>query len=177
MEKIKATKLKRRRLSARLSTVSWRDLLVVVLPLGLLVVGAAGGRDAGAAGAARRIYLLGGPEGSSYRTHADRYKKIIEGFGVKVEILPSGARWTTCSGWPSGPPRIMRPSSDRGRRRLRAGRAHRRGGHPGPVSLGSLFAQPLMVYYRHPEPVERLSQLKGKRLAIGPGAAARGRWR
>ena len=36
------------------------------------------------------------------------------------------------------------------------------------VSLGSLFAQPLMVYYRHSETVERLSQLKGKRLAIGP---------
>ena len=38
----------------------------------------------------------------------------------------------------------------------------------GLVSLGSVFAQPMMVYYRSDEPVERLSQLKGKRLAIGP---------
>jgi len=37
-----------------------------------------------------------------------------------------------------------------------------------------MFAQPLMVYYRHKEPVELLSQLKGKRLAIGPeGSGAR----
>jgi hypothetical protein len=35
------------------------------------------------------------------------------------------------------------------------------------MSLGSLFPQPLMVYYRNPEPIERLSQLAGKRLAIG----------
>ncbi len=38
----------------------------------------------------------------------------------------------------------------------------------GLMSLGSMFPQPVMVYYRHREPVERLSQLKGKRLAIGP---------
>ena len=36
------------------------------------------------------------------------------------------------------------------------------------VSLGSLFPQALMVYYRDREPVEILSQLRGKRLAIGP---------
>ena len=49
------------------------------------------------------IRLLGGAEGSSYRTNAEQYKKIIEGFGVKVEILPSRARSTTCSGWPVHP--------------------------------------------------------------------------
>jgi hypothetical protein len=36
------------------------------------------------------------------------------------------------------------------------------------VSLGSVYPQPMMVYCRHPEPVELLSQLKGKRIAVGP---------
>ena len=36
------------------------------------------------------------------------------------------------------------------------------------VSLGSVYPQPLMVYCRSAEPVEMLSQLKGKRLAVGP---------
>ena len=36
------------------------------------------------------------------------------------------------------------------------------------VSLGSVYPQPMMVYCRHPEPVELLTQLKGKRLAVGP---------
>ena len=35
------------------------------------------------------------------------------------------------------------------------------------VSLGTVFTQPLMVYYRGAEPVELLTQLRGKRIAIG----------
>ena len=42
------------------------------------------------------------------------------------------------------------------------------------VSLGSVYPQPLMVYCRSAEPIEMLSQLKGKRLAVGPeGSGAR----
>ena len=35
-------------------------------------------------------------------------------------------------------------------------------------SLGSLFTQPLLVFYRGTREIEELSQLRGKRLAIGP---------
>ena len=38
----------------------------------------------------------------------------------------------------------------------------------GLVSLGSVFAQPIMAYCRSDEPIELLSQLRGKRIAIGP---------
>ena len=42
------------------------------------------------------------------------------------------------------------------------------------MSLGSLFAQPLMIYCRSDRPIDLLSELKGKRLAIGPeGSGAR----
>src|SRR5262249_38396761 len=42
------------------------------------------------------------------------------------------------------------------------------------VSLGSVFAQPLMIYCRAAKPPELLSELRGKRLAIGPeGTGAR----
>ncbi|MGH8742653.1 MAG: TAXI family TRAP transporter solute-binding subunit, partial [Burkholderiales bacterium] len=36
------------------------------------------------------------------------------------------------------------------------------------VSLGSVFYVPLAIFYRSAEPLERLSQLKGRRIAIGP---------
>src|SRR5262249_27071878 len=36
------------------------------------------------------------------------------------------------------------------------------------MSLGSMFGQPLMVYHRLPDPIDRLSELRGKKLAIGP---------
>jgi hypothetical protein len=36
------------------------------------------------------------------------------------------------------------------------------------VSLGSVSYEPLSIFYRSPKPIERLSQLRGQRIAIGP---------
>ena len=35
------------------------------------------------------------------------------------------------------------------------------------VSLGSMFYQPVIIFYRGHEPMERLSELRGRRIAIG----------
>jgi hypothetical protein len=142
-------------------SISWRDLVVVVLPVAFLVL--VGGWAAIAfvrPAPPSAIRLLGGPEGSSYRTHAERYKKIIEGFGVKVEVLPSRGALDNLQ-------RLANPNDPADVGFVQAGLTD--GVDIAPLmSLGSLFAQPLMVYYRHGETVERLSQLEGKRLAIGP---------
>jgi hypothetical protein len=152
---------RRWRLPGRLVTVSWRDLLVVVLPVALLLV--AGGWAAVTLvrpAPPNTIYLLGGLDGSSYRSTADKYKKIIEGFGVKVEVLSSRGAVDNLQ-------RLATPGERADAGFVQAGLTD--GVDISQlVSLGSLFAQPLMVYYRHAEPVERLSQLRGKRLAIGP---------
>jgi hypothetical protein len=152
------------RLLVRLARVSWRDLVVVVLPVLLIIVGAIW-----AAVAALRpappdtIRLLGGAAGSTYRTHAERYQKIIEGFGVKVQILPSKGSLDNLLLLAATAPAVPVPDV-----------AFVQGGLTDGVdiknlvSLGSVFAQPLMVYHRLGEPVERLSQLKGKRVAVGP---------
>jgi hypothetical protein len=151
----------RRFRSGRWSAFSWRDLLVVGLPGFLLVAAAVWAAVAFVRPAPpSTIHLLGGPEGSSYRTSAERYKKIIEGFGVKVEVLPSRGAVDNLQ-------RLANPSDPADVGFVQAGLTD------GVdvtqlVSLGSLFAQPLMVYYRGAEPVERLSQLAGKKVAIGP---------
>ena len=44
------------------------------------------------------------------------------------------------------------------------------------VSLGSIFYEPLMVFYRGAKSVDLLSELNGKRLAIGPKAAEPDLW-
>jgi TRAP-type uncharacterized transport system substrate-binding protein len=112
------------------------------------------------------IRILSGPDGSSYRNNAEKYKKIIEQHGVKVAVLPSHGALDNLK-------QLADP-------KVKADVAFVQGGLTDGVdisrlfSLGSMFAQPLMVYYRHGEPVEVLSQLKGKRLAIGPeGSGAR----
>jgi TRAP-type uncharacterized transport system substrate-binding protein len=112
------------------------------------------------------IRLLSGPEGSSFYRRAEKYKKLIESHGVKVEIIPSRGALDN-----------LRQLADP---KAKVDVGFVQGGLTDGVdisnlfSLGSLFPQPLMVYYHGDEPVEILSQLKGKRLAVGPeGSGAR----
>jgi TRAP-type uncharacterized transport system substrate-binding protein len=112
-----------------------------------------------------RIRITSGPDGSSYRRFADRYKAIIERYGVKVEILPS-----------AGAIENLERLADRSAR-VDVGFVQgglKEGEVPGLMSLGSVAEQPLMVYTRGAQRLEMLSQLRGKRLAIGaPGTGAR----
>lgn len=143
-------------------TVSWHDLMIVVLPV--LVIAAAViwvavtlVRPA----PPNTIRMLGGAEGSSYRSNALRYKTIIDSYGIKVQIVPSKGSLDNLQ-------RLADPAFPADVGFVQSGLID--GGKPPSnlVSLGSVLAQPLMVYYRNPEPLERLSELKGKRLAIGP---------
>jgi hypothetical protein len=145
----------------RLQTASWRDLMIMLLPAAALLVAViwAGVKSVRFAPPSS-IRFISGPEGSSYRTQAERYKKIIEGYGVKVEILSSRGALDNLQ-------RLADPKA-----KIDVGFVQ--GGLTDGVdisrlvSLGSVFAQPLMVYGQSDEPLEFLSQLKGRRLAIGP---------
>jgi NMT1-like family len=146
---------------SRIASISGRDLLVVVLPVALLLgaavwVGVKSLRFAPPG----TIRFVSGPDGSGFRMQADKYKKIIEGYGVKVEILPSRGALDNLQ-------RLASPQSH-----VDVGFVQ--GGLTDGIdisrliSLGSVYAQPLMVYGRSAEPIELLSQFKGKRIAIGP---------
>jgi len=43
---------------------------------------------------------------------------------------------------------------------------------PGLLSLGTAYNQPFWIFHKLPEPIDRLSQLKGKRIAVGPPGSA-----
>ena len=145
----------------RIRAASWRDLMIMVLPAAVLLVAViwAGVKSVRFAPPSS-IRFISGPDGSSYRTQAERYKKIIEGYGVKVEILSSRGALDNLQ-------QLANP-------RAKVDVGFVQGGLTDGVdisrlvSLGSIFAQPLMVYGRSAEPLEFLAQLKGKRLAIGP---------
>lgn len=148
------------RLPAKLIAVSWHDLLAIGLPVLLVAILAAWLAVKFVRPAPPDIIrLIGGAEGSSYRTTAEKYQKIIQRNGVKVEIIPS-----------LGSLDNLRLLADR---TFGADVAFVQGGLAdgidvsGLVSLGSVLVQPLTVFYRNPVPLERLSQLKGKRIAVG----------
>jgi len=155
----KAT-LKMLRLPTRLTRVSWRDLAVVGVPTLLVVVAA----FAIAARFVRpapptRLVMTAGTEGSAFRIYAERYRKILARNGITLEILPSGGSVENLK-------RLSDPKQP-----VDVGFVQ--GGLPEDlrsdqlVSLGSVFYEPLFVLYRNAAPIDRLSLLAGKRLAIG----------
>jgi hypothetical protein len=145
---------------ARLRDISWRDVLSVGVPVALVVAAACvfAAKLMQSAPPAH-IRMISGSAGSSYRTLAERYKKIIEGHGVKVEIIASEGALDNLE-------RLADPRSP-----IDVGFVQ--GGLTDGVdisrlaSLGTVFTQPLMVYYRLPEAIDRLTELRGKRIAIG----------
>jgi NMT1-like family len=164
MQVIKPRRSRRSRVPGRLVQVSWRDVLVVVAPVALVIAGAVWAAVALVRPAPPdMIRFLGGPKGSSYRTNAEKYKAIIERYGVKVEIVPSRGSLDN-----------LHQLAGTGQANPQADVGFVQAGLTEGVdisnlrSLGSVLAQPLMVYYRSAEPIEMLSQLSGKSLAIGP---------
>lgn len=164
MDKQAPTRQRSRSLWRRLRSGSWRDLLVVTAPLLIVLslVAWAGVRTVRLA-PPKVIRMISGPEGSTYRRQAEKYKKSIEKQGIRVEILPSRGSQDNL--------RMLLDDS------IKADVAFVQGGLTEGLdishlmSLGTVFVQPLMVYYRGDETVERLSQFTGKRLAVGPAGS------
>ena len=145
----------------RIRAASWRDLLLVTIPV-VIVLALAGWVAVKSLRFAPpgKIRFISGPDGSSYRMQAERYKKIIEGYGVKVEVLPSRGALENLQKLADPKNKIdvgfvqggLSDGIDTGRL----------------VSLGSVFAQPLMIYAHSDQPLETLGALAGRRLAVGP---------
>jgi TRAP-type uncharacterized transport system substrate-binding protein len=103
--------------------------------------------------------MTAGADGSLFRIAADKYRKILARNGVTLNILPS-------EGSSENLKRLNDPS-------VHVDVGFVQGGVATGVqvnrliSLGSVFYEPLAIFYRAATPVDRLSQFSGKRLAIG----------
>ena len=139
--------------------ISWRDLAVALWPVLLIT--------AIAIWVAFRwvrpappdtIVITSGIEGSTFHTSAEKYQKILARNGVKLEILPSAGALDNLK-------RLSDPAFTVDVGFVQGGLAA--GETADLVSLGSVFYQPLVVFYRGAKPLDRLYQLKGKRVTIG----------
>jgi len=111
----------------------------------------------------RTIIITSGPEGSVFKTVAEKYAEILARNGVKLKILPSEGSIENLK-------RLTDPS-------FQVDIGFVQGGESAGlkidklVSLGSISQQPLLVFYRSAVPMDLISDLKGKRLAIGPAGS------
>ena len=105
------------------------------------------------------LTMIGGPEGSMFQRNAEKYKKILARDGVKLIVLPSQGSLENLA-------HLADPA-------FHVDVGFVQGGLPeglsteNLVSLGSVFYEPLMVFYRSKKTVDKLSQFSGKKLAIG----------
>ncbi len=105
------------------------------------------------------ITITTGPEGSTFRKTAERYAKILQRNGVTLKILPSEGSGDNIK-------RLADPSSKVDIGFVQSGVT--KGVKLDKLaSLGSISYQPLLVFYRSTAHIELLSQLIGKRMAVG----------
>ena len=105
------------------------------------------------------ITITSGPEGSTFRKTAEKYAAILKRNGVTLKILPS-------EGSVDNIKRLADPTSkvDIG---FVQGGVNKGINTDKLVSLGSISYQPLFIFYRSASNIELLSQLIGKRVAVG----------
>lgn len=110
-------------------------------------------------GPPRRIVVSTGAVDGGYYMYAERYKEILARDGVTLELRPSAGSQENVS-------RLMDEKSDVEVGFFQGGSAFAANA-PGLHSLGSIYYEPLWVFYRGPE-TRDFGGLKGMRLAIGP---------
>jgi len=106
------------------------------------------------------LIMGSGPAGSRFHQVAERYQKILAENGITLDILETEGSLDNFDRLTAAKPSVDIALVATGT----AGSAD-----PGNVvSLGSMFYVPLIVFYRNPAVMQRLSQLQGQRVAIGP---------
>jgi len=143
----------------RFHILSWRDALVILVPV-LLIVAAgfwAAAQFIKPAPPRQIIMTTGGP-GGAYPMFAARYRKLLERYGIELVELPS-------QGAVQNLERLMDPQVqvDVG---LVQGGLGIGADIEGLVSLGAVYHEPLWVFYRGRD-IDDLGELRGKRVAVG----------
>jgi len=115
----------------------------------------------------KRVVLATGPERSPYDEFGKRYKAELARFGIEVVLKPTRGSFENR--------RLLRDakreadiafvqggSSDAERQ---ASEEEREG--PQLISLGSLFYEPVWVFYKAKAPLDQVSDLRGRRINVG----------
>ena len=141
--------------------LSNRDLALIVFPLVALLVLAVWGIAHYVEPAPPRIVVMStGPLDGAYHAHALRYQAVLAEYGVKLELKPS-------AGSVENVERLKTREDGVSLALVQGGIADAKNA-PGLVTLGSVFFEPTWLFYRGKQVIELVSQLRGKRIAIGP---------
>lgn len=110
----------------------------------------------------KQVTLATGQENSAYEEFGKKYAAALGKFGIKVTLVPS-------LGSQENLQRLMDPDSGVDIAFVQSGSIeHQAAKDAGLVSLGSLFTEPVWLFYRESKKITQLTQLKGLRVNVGP---------
>jgi len=111
----------------------------------------------------KRVVMTTGEQDGAYHQYAARYRDLLAKYKVELVLLPSSGAAHNLERLRSGEGDV-----DVGLVQGRPGQGRRR---PALETLGSVFYEPIWVFYRGQATVERISELRGRRIAVGaPGS-------
>jgi TRAP-type uncharacterized transport system substrate-binding protein len=113
-----------------------------------------------------KITIATASEGSTFYYFGQQYRQRLARAGVKVELRETAGAVENLK-------LLQDPKSDV-QIALVTGDISDSSHAPGLLSLGPVFNVPFWIFYSATEPIDRISQLKGKRINVGPiGSGAR----
>jgi TRAP-type uncharacterized transport system substrate-binding protein len=107
-----------------------------------------------------RIVITSGAEGGAYHAFAQRYRQLLAQSGVTLDIRASEGSVANLA-------RLRDPGSGVDIGLLQGGTASSKDA-PELVSIGRLFYEPLWIIHRDGQGIERPTDLRGRRVAVGP---------
>ncbi|HWU96955.1 MAG TPA: TAXI family TRAP transporter solute-binding subunit [Oxalicibacterium sp.] len=146
----------------RFTSFSLRDLLIMIAPMAVLIV---------AAGyfayklinpfPPSQVTISTGQENSAYASFGKRYAETLDKYGIKVTLRPSQGALENLQ-------RLKDEDTDVDVAFVQSSSMEQGDAEKyGLVSLGTLFNEPIWLFYRANLDINRLTQLKGLRVNVG----------
>lgn len=105
------------------------------------------------------VFSTGG-EGGGYHAFGKQYQQFLGNAGIKVELQ-------TSAGSVQNLQRLQDPKSTVSVSLLQGGIIEK-ASSAGLVSIGRMFYEPLWIFYKSGDTLDRIAQLKGMKIAVGP---------
>jgi TRAP-type uncharacterized transport system substrate-binding protein len=110
----------------------------------------------------KRVIMTTGAEDGAYHRYAQSYREVLARNGVELELRPSSGAAENLE--------RLRTGADGVEVGLVQGGLVRESDADQLTTLGSLFYEPIWVFYRGKSTIERIADLRGQRIALGiPG--------
>jgi TRAP-type uncharacterized transport system substrate-binding protein len=149
---------------SRFALFQLRELLLIVLPVVLVAAGtiwfALRLVDPAPPGA---FVVSAASAGSPYHRYAERYREVFNRNGVRLDVRESAGSFANLTA-------LADPAAGVHAGFVQGGLASSRDAS-GLLSVGRIAYEPLWVFYSGAQRLERLTELKGKRILVGPAGS------